>query len=407
MNLGHAKQQLLEQLLDDSTLIGLLEKCAQLLGSPLRFTFQSGPDGFLISEGYPYTDVIQSQIEIARYACDTSDKVHYLMERFNAEHGVKPFLVVPETPNMSRRMVCVVSANERVLGLLTLPEYRCPLEEISQPLMTLCARCIGFRMLQSLRDSTFSSIQQSMHILLSLRSASYSDIVHAAGGAALPRKGEYRLMTIRQPEGDDTQQIAVLGGQAARLLSTEWYAFQKQEAAVLYKEAHAAPSVNQRISLLLEISSSCACVSPVFHDLMEAALWRKRMIMLPAFQKAAPGSLTFFEEWLDWGLFGETPLEPAQMEAFIPRPILAIRDWDRTHGTAYLATISALVHHNGRRKQTAAALKTHVNTINYRLAKIEELFGLNLHDTETPYCLFFGVRLMEYLNQLAGDSGRE
>ena len=53
MDFVQAKQELLEQLLEDISLTGLLEKCAELLGSPLRFTFHSGPEGYLVTEDYP------------------------------------------------------------------------------------------------------------------------------------------------------------------------------------------------------------------------------------------------------------------------------------------------------------------------------------------------------------------
>ncbi len=398
MDLTVAREELLEQLLEDISLTGLLEKCARLLGSPLRFTFHGGPEGFMVTEDYPIADVIRSRIETSRQAGGTDDSFRILMEQFEREHGGTPFAVSPETPALARRLLCVVRANGQLLGLLILPEHRRPLEEIDRPLMALCARCIGFRMLQSVRDSTTLAAQQGMHMLLSFRGATYDDFIGVTGSAALPRSGTYRLMVLRRQDSDESQRVGVLGAQIARLLSTEWYTFQKQEAVVLFDEGHAVAPVRRQIDQLLEIGGACACLSPVFRDLMDAAVWHRRMARLPSFLQAAPGTLTFYEDWLDWGLFGEAKLEPGQLEAFLPRDIMAIRDHDREHGTQYLRTLSAYINSGGRRNQTAVALGTHLNTVNYRLQKMEELFGLDLHAPAATFRILFGIRLMEYLD---------
>ena len=131
---------------------------------------------------------------------------------------------------------------------------------------------------------------------------------------------------------------------------------------------------------------------------METPLWRRRINRLPAYLKAVPGTLVEYKDWLDWGLFGEASLSPSQIEAFIPKEIIAMRDWDRTHGTNYIETLTAYITHYGKHKHTAAALGTHLNTVNYRLQKMEELFGISFHAPETPYRAFFAIRLLSYLD---------
>lgn len=392
---------LLEQLLDDITLTGLLEKCAQLMGSPLRFTFRNGPEGFMVTEGYPYADVIRSQLEIARSTYDSDEGFRLLTERLEKEHGHKAFILVPAVTSLSRRLICVAASGGQRVGLLSLPEYEKPLEECDPDLMALCARCAAFRMLQTMQQNTVTAAQQGMHLLLSPHGASYNDVIGISGSAILPRNGEYRLMILLPSGSRDSQRLAVLAGQIARLLSSEWFAFRKDEAAVLFEEARAVTEIRRQVDRLLEIGDARACLSPVIRDIMDTRLWRQRMVRLPAFNRAAPGTLTVFEDWLDWGLFGEASPDPVRLAAFIPREITAIRDWDSAHGTAYLPTLKAYVGSGGRRKQAAAELDTHINTVNYRLQKIEDLFGLDLNEPDTSFRAFFAFRLMAYLEGLS------
>ena len=400
MELSEAKQLLLEQLLNDTTLSGLLEECARLLGAPLRFTFNSSPDGFILSEGYPYAEVVQTQLIISQMTLFTDESFHKYMDRFETDHGLSPFLLVPEASQLARRLVCVASVGGRRMGLLSLPEYQLPLEMVNLPLMALCAQCLGMRIQQLAQEGFHSSIRQGMYMLLYSPGTSYNDISGIVGASALPRHGHYHLLLLRACASADESRLSLLGGQIAQLFSTRWFSCVQEEAAVLFEDLPDSNDSRNLIDRLLTVENASGCLSPVFHDLMDAAIWRRRINKLPAYQHAGPGTLILFKDWLDWGLFSETTLSAEQLTALIPEEILAMRNWDQVHGTAFIPTLAAFIRHYGIRKQTAVALNTHVNTINYRLRKMEELFGMDFHALETPYRSFFAIRLMEYLDAM-------
>lgn len=399
MDLQTAEKELLEQLLNDPTLTGLLETCARLLGTPICYVSHSGTDGFILSEGYPAVDVILAQIALEKQSAENKTAFQRYLEQVEMKYGTDPFLL-PGQEGMASRLLCLVRTADHRMGLLSLPEDKLPLKEVNQPLMGMCARCLGLRVSQAMQDEDISIIRRSMFMLLSSRTATYSDILGHAGSLTPPRKSARRLLIIRAPEENQTRSFGALVGQIARLLSTQWYSFVKNEGAVLLPDSTLTPETAGEIPRLLALENCTACLSPVYRDLMETALWRRRLNILPVFRNAAPGTLTDYSNWLDWGIIGETNLNTEQLEGFLPAELLAMRDWDRLRGTDYLPTLSAFIRHYGNRRETAAALKTHVNTVIYRLQKMEELFGLDFSAPETLIHTVFALRLMEYLNQL-------
>lgn len=400
METENAEKVLLEQMLNDPSLSGLLEKCAQMLGSPLRYTYQTGSDGSILSEGYPYVDAIQGQMLLEARGVESDETFQLFMEQLEAENGQTPYLLVPEDPHIPRRLLCLVRVGTYRSGILALPELKIPLEQVDPSLMALCARCIGLRMNQLMMNSDSSAVWRGMYLLTVSQRATYRDVAGHAGSSMLPRKDAYRLLVIRGQGEADGPNLGTLSVQIARLFSTEWHTVIRREALVLFRDAMLFPEAAEQMEQLLAVGGCCGCLSPAYHSLMDTFVWRKRVNELPAFQHASPGELVLYKHWLDWGIFGETGMNREQLTAFLPAEVHAIREWDRSHGTEYMTTLAAFVQCFGKHRQTAAALNTHVNTVNYRLQKMEELFGLDFSAPETPCRLAFAVRLMAYLDQM-------
>ncbi|MCL6095648.1 MAG: helix-turn-helix domain-containing protein, partial [Actinobacteria bacterium] len=56
-------------------------------------------------------------------------------------------------------------------------------------------------------------------------------------------------------------------------------------------------------------------------------------------------------------------------------------------GHDYLTTLNTYLARNLHLKETAAVLHVHVNTLRYRLRKIEELIGMDLRSSEDRFLL--------------------
>jgi DNA-binding PucR family transcriptional regulator len=71
---------------------------------------------------------------------------------------------------------------------------------------------------------------------------------------------------------------------------------------------------------------------------------------------------------------------------------------DRSHGTALIATLHSYLASSRRQRATAQMLGIHVNSLNYRLRRIEEVGHLCLDDADTCLNLHVAVRIQQMLN---------
>ncbi|MFA7266102.1 MAG: helix-turn-helix domain-containing protein, partial [Candidatus Nanopelagicales bacterium] len=62
-------------------------------------------------------------------------------------------------------------------------------------------------------------------------------------------------------------------------------------------------------------------------------------------------------------------------------------------GTGLLETVDAMLDNDGVLEQAARALPVHVNTLRYRLDKIEEITGFDLRTSRGAFAIFTGVAL--------------
>jgi DNA-binding PucR family transcriptional regulator len=66
-------------------------------------------------------------------------------------------------------------------------------------------------------------------------------------------------------------------------------------------------------------------------------------------------------------------------------------------------TLAVFLRSDRRLKPAAAMLHVHVNTLRYRLSRIEELLGVDLEDVEARFQLEFAVKLLEARGRIPTD----
>lgn len=76
---------------------------------------------------------------------------------------------------------------------------------------------------------------------------------------------------------------------------------------------------------------------------------------------------------------------------FAQRELGLLLDYDTRHGTYFVATLEAVLRHNGNLKVAAAALHVHVNTLAYRLRRIREITGADLDDADRRVALYLAL----------------
>ncbi|GLU48611.1 hypothetical protein Nans01_29620 [Nocardiopsis ansamitocini] len=69
--------------------------------------------------------------------------------------------------------------------------------------------------------------------------------------------------------------------------------------------------------------------------------------------------------------------------------------YDRDHRGDLTWTLQAFLEHSGSWQRCAAAMHVHVNTLRYRIGRIEELTGRDLSRIDQRVDLFLALRLRE------------
>lgn len=84
------------------------------------------------------------------------------------------------------------------------------------------------------------------------------------------------------------------------------------------------------------------------------------------------------------------------MDQFCHSAVTLLRDYDRAHETALLRSLRVYLTHDRSIGESAAALYIHRNTMNYRIARINELTGLDMSDPDVFCHLLFSFYAMDY-----------
>jgi len=87
-----------------------------------------------------------------------------------------------------------------------------------------------------------------------------------------------------------------------------------------------------------------------------------------------------------------------EVRAFIENSIGALLRHDREQGGAHLETLSSFLSLGCRHQACADALGVHVTTLRYRLARLQELFGIEIDSPDRRFAVELALRLHEALS---------
>ncbi|HEV7626289.1 MAG TPA: helix-turn-helix domain-containing protein, partial [Streptomyces sp.] len=78
---------------------------------------------------------------------------------------------------------------------------------------------------------------------------------------------------------------------------------------------------------------------------------------------------------------------------FTARLLAPLHDYDRRHRAELLPTLAAFLAADGSWTRCAARLHLHVNTLRYRIGRIEQLTGRDLSRLEDKLDFFLALRM--------------
>ncbi len=77
--------------------------------------------------------------------------------------------------------------------------------------------------------------------------------------------------------------------------------------------------------------------------------------------------------------------------------VLKLIEFDKNNSTDYFETLKTFLINNQNTNLTSERLFIHRNTLNYRIAKIKEIIGLELKDSEEIFNISYTYKLLEFL----------
>jgi len=74
--------------------------------------------------------------------------------------------------------------------------------------------------------------------------------------------------------------------------------------------------------------------------------------------------------------------DPAELSGFIDQVLGPLIDYDQRHNADFVHTLGTFLAHNGNLQATARELSLHVNSVTYRMQRIQAIAGMDLEQSE-------------------------
>lgn len=110
--------------------------------------------------------------------------------------------------------------------------------------------------------------------------------------------------------------------------------------------------------------------------------------------------VALFENLGIWRFLG-ADAETGRMTAFVNQWIGPLADYDASHGTELVTTLSTYLRRQGALEATATELHVHPSTMKYRIRRIREVTGFDLRDPDQRFNLEVACRSLEVQSLLS------
>ncbi len=362
------RNELVSLMLSNASVKTLVNAVENLVGEPLSLQ-DFMHESIAISSGYPNDDVKERKRKPKTTDADSYraevDWIH------DAVMDGAPHVV--EWPGLSRRrMYCGCLYGQRVLAFIRVVDANGRLGEVNQGDVAFSARVLGAAL--SLKGYPYSVRGERWpSFLWNLLTNDGRDLKESF--IDQPVFENIRRFRTYWLEGPGAFNIAKGG-----LPNKHWYPIAFEEGAVCL--ADDKDVTGRGIASMLAGTKVQAGASEAFGDVKDFRItYRHARFARQMATRLGRGEKTVasYEDYVLLDLAEETVRKPEEM---LPGPIAKMLSHDAEKGTAFALTALVYLECGGDTAMTASQLHLHRNTVLYRVARIHELFGLDLAD---PY----------------------
>lgn len=376
------EHELLQLLYQNTSLQGLCNKMAQLLGTPVAVGdfFRSK---IVLSQDFPEEDFADQlnrldhlpresrQGSLERLFCSLQDRQPHMVELAYMR---------------KRRLCCGIFHREHLMAFLEIPDTGEAFAALDSDFVKVCSDIMGL-VLQFNRYPFDRSMSQPYALLWN----------HFNLGAEHKYSEDWRFC----PEFAATERFQLLrtdaGPQAKALfravdgLHFQHWTLPLSDSIVCLADAgtHGLDEKVRELALTCGVVVGMSCVFTDLNDL-DGALRQARCSADYARKNKMEAGLASYNDYKLQDLLAQAerafPLDP-----FCDDVILRIRDHDRAHQTEYERTLRVYLMNSQSIQAAADLLFVHKNTVIYRIGKLRELFGVHFSDCRQLaqlYCSF-------------------
>ena len=207
-------------------------------------------------------------------------------------------------------------------------------------------------------------------------------------------------VVVMQSTGRTKSTLPVAAGRAATALDLNYLLGRHAGLVVLLTDGRPDPrALYQAISEILGRTTSVIgigsrCVVP---DDFPQSFIEARRAMNIRLRSVSPEGAAAFDELGFYRLL-DAAHGDGEVEAFVREWLGTLLDYDDSKNSELVMTLSDYLECGGNYDESAAALHIHRSTLRYRLARIAELTGHDLHKVDTRFNLHAATRAWRFLN---------
>lgn len=192
--------------------------------------------------------------------------------------------------------------------------------------------------------------------------------------------------------------IAILHGAAAVILVPQT----RRDRGVLLEGLRAA--LADATEMLKGMQLSAGLGAPCLNPDDYAGSYQDAALALELARCRQAGGVVLAREQL--GIYGmlARSLDPEGIRSCILPVLAPLLRSDEQRGTEHIRTLRVYLAHDRHLQRAAGALHLHVNSLRYRLRRIEQLLDMDLHDPDNLFHLELAVRIAEVLQPTSNQS---